>query len=81
MEPFLGQIQLFAFNFAPAGWSFCDGTLLPINSNTALFSLLDTTYGGDGITTFALPNLIAKEPIDGAHYCIAVAVGVYPSRP
>lgn len=80
MEPFLGQIQLFAFNFAPTGWSFCDGTLLPINSNTALFSLLGTTYGGDGVTTFALPQLKGKEPVDGAHYCIAL-VGMYPSRP
>ena len=80
MEPFLGQIQLFAFNYAPTGWSFCDGTLLPINQNTALFSLLGTIYGGDGITTFALPQLKGKEPVDGANYCIAV-VGIYPSRP
>lgn len=57
MEPFLGQIQAFGFNFAPRGWAKCDGQLLAISSNTALFSLLGTTYGGDGRTTFALPDL------------------------
>ena len=54
---FLGQIQLVAFNFAPSGWAMCDGQLLPITQNTALFSLLGTYYGGDGIHNFALPNL------------------------
>lgn len=57
MDPFLGEIQVFAFNFAPRGWAVCDGSLLSIQQNTALFSLLGTTYGGDGRTTFALPNL------------------------
>jgi len=57
MEPFIGQILLFGFNFAPRGWAFCDGQLLPINQNQALFSLLGTTYGGDGRTTFGLPDL------------------------
>ena len=57
MDPFVGQIQLVAFNFAPVGWAFCNGQLLPINQNTALFSLLGTTYGGNGTTNFALPNL------------------------
>ena len=58
MEPFfIGQIHLFASNFAPRSWAFCDGQLLAINSNTALFSILGTTYGGDGRTTFALPDL------------------------
>ena len=57
MEPFLGQIQAFGFNFAPRGWALCNGQLLPISANTALFSLLGTTYGGDGRTTFALPDL------------------------
>ncbi len=57
MEPFLGQIQPFGFNFPPRGWAFCDGQLLPIAQNTALFALLGTTYGGDGRTTFALPDL------------------------
>ena len=57
MEPLLGQIQPFGFNFAPRGWAKCDGQLLPIAQHSALFSLLGTTYGGDGRTTFALPDL------------------------
>lgn len=57
MEPFLGQIQPVGFNFAPRGWALCDGQLLPINSYQALYSLLGTTFGGDGRTTFALPDL------------------------
>lgn len=57
MDPFIGQIQAFGFNFAPRGWALCDGQLLPIAQNTALFSLLGTTYGGDGRTTFGLPDL------------------------
>ena len=57
MEPFIGQIQPFGFNFAPRGWAKCDGQILSIAQNTALFSLLGTTYGGDGRTTFALPDL------------------------
>jgi microcystin-dependent protein len=55
-EPFLGQIQQLGFNFAPLGWAFCNGQLMSIAQNTALFSLLGTTYGGDGVTTFALPD-------------------------
>jgi len=62
-EPFIGEIQIFAGNFAPTGWAFCDGQLLPIASNTALFSLLGTTYGGNGQTTFALPDLRGRVPI------------------
>ncbi|MFT6245183.1 MAG: microcystin-dependent protein [Salibacteraceae bacterium] len=57
MDPFIGQIQPFGFNFAPRGWAQCDGQLLPISQNTALFSLLGTYYGGDGRTTFGLPDL------------------------
>lgn len=57
MEPFIGQIQAFGFGFSPRGWAFCDGQLLSIASNTALFSLLGTTFGGDGRTTFELPDL------------------------
>lgn len=57
MEPFIGQIILFAGNFAPRGWALCDGQLLPISQNQALFSILGTTYGGDGRTTFGLPEL------------------------
>lgn len=56
-EPFIGEIIMFAGNFAPRGWAFCDGQLLPISQNTALFSILGTTYGGDGRTTFGLPDL------------------------
>ncbi|TKA10335.1 phage tail protein [Actinacidiphila oryziradicis] len=56
-EPFIGEIRLVGFNFPPRGWAFCDGQILPIAQNTALFSLLGTTYGGNGTTTFALPNL------------------------
>lgn len=62
-EPFIGQIQPYGFNFAPRGWALCDGQLLPISSNTALFSLLGTIYGGDGRTTFALPDLRGRTPI------------------
>ena len=62
-EPFLGQITHFAGNFAPRGWAFCEGQLLPISQNTALFSLLGTIYGGDGRTTFALPDLRGRAMI------------------
>ncbi|XOV67168.1 MAG: phage tail protein [Fluviicola sp.] len=67
MEPFLGQIQPFGFNFAPRGWAFCEGQLLPISANTALFSLLGTIYGGDGRTTFALPDLRGRVAIHHGH--------------
>jgi len=63
MDPFLGQIILFAGNFAPRGWSLCEGQLLSINANQALFSILGTTYGGDGRTTFALPDLRGRVAI------------------
>ncbi|MBI5913869.1 MAG: phage tail protein [Bacteroidetes bacterium] len=63
MEPLLGEIKLFAGNFAPRGWAFCDGQLLSISQNTALFSILGTTYGGDGRTTFALPDLRGRVPL------------------
>ncbi len=56
-EPFIAQVQIFPYNFAPRGWAFCDGQLLPIAQNTALFALIGTLYGGDGRTTFGLPNL------------------------
>src|SRR5712691_3143496 len=62
-DPFLGEIILVPYNFAPRGWAFCEGQLLPINQNTALFSLLGTTYGGDGRTTFALPDLRGRVPV------------------
>jgi microcystin-dependent protein len=63
-EPFLGEIRMFAGNFAPQGWAFCNGQILAIQQNTALFSLLGTTYGGDGMQTFALPDLRGRCPIN-----------------
>lgn len=63
MEPFIGQIMMFAGSFAPVGWAFCDGQLLPISQNAALFSILGTQYGGDGRTTFALPDLRGRFPM------------------
>lgn len=62
-EPFLSEIRIFSFAFPPKGWALCDGQLLPINQNQALFSLLGTTYGGDGRVNFGLPNLRARVPI------------------
>jgi microcystin-dependent protein len=62
-DPFIGEIRIFAGNFAPRGWAFCSGQLLPIAQNTALFSLLGTTYGGDGRTTMGLPNLQGRVPL------------------
>ncbi len=62
-NPFIGEIRMFAGNFAPAGWAFCNGALLPISENDALFNLIGTTYGGDGQTTFALPNLQSRVPV------------------
>jgi microcystin-dependent protein len=61
-EPFLAEIRIFGFNFPPRGWALCDGQILPINQNQSLFSLLGTTYGGDGRTTFALPDLRGRVP-------------------
>jgi microcystin-dependent protein len=63
MDPFLGEIRMVGFTFAPRGWAFCQGQILPISQNTALFSLLGTMYGGDGKTTFALPNLSGRSPM------------------
>lgn len=62
-EPFLAEIRIVGFNFAPRGWAFCDGQILPINQNQSLYSLLGTTYGGDGRTSFALPDLRSRTPI------------------
>ena len=63
MDPFVAEIRIFPFNFAPTGWAMCQGQILPISQNTALFSLLGTMYGGDGRSTFALPNLGNSSPI------------------
>ncbi|MEA3052386.1 MAG: hypothetical protein QOG72_1289 [Sphingomonadales bacterium] len=68
-DPFVAEIRIFPFNFPPKGWAFCDGQLMPISQNTALFSLLGTVYGGDGKSTFALPNLqgsVAMHPGSGS---------------
>jgi len=62
-DPFVAEIRIFPFNFAPSGWAFCDGQLLPISQNTALFSLLGTTYGGNGQSNFALPDLQGRAPM------------------
>lgn len=63
LDPFVAEIAIFPFNFAPKGWASCDGQLLPISQNTALFSLLGTTYGGDGKSSFALPNMEGRAPM------------------
>jgi microcystin-dependent protein len=62
-DPFVAEIRIFPFNFAPRGWAFCDGQLLPLSQNTALFSLLGTTYGGNGKSNFALPDLQGRAPM------------------
>ncbi|MFB9266319.1 phage tail protein [Bradyrhizobium erythrophlei] len=62
-QPYVGEIRIFAGNFAPAGWQFCDGTLLPISGNETLFNLIGTTYGGDGQSTFAVPDMRGRLPI------------------
>ena len=75
--PYIGQIMIFGGNFAPLDWAFCDGSLQSIVQNTALFSLMGTTYGGDGRTTFALPDLRAVAP-NGLTYSICMQ-GIFPS--
>jgi microcystin-dependent protein len=81
VDPYVGEIRIFAFNFAPRGWATCDGQLLPISQNTALFSLLGTMYGGDGKSTFALPDLAgatvmaAGTGTDGTEYFQGQAEG------
>ncbi|MHA3773185.1 phage tail protein [Verrucomicrobiota bacterium sgz303538] len=75
-EPFLSEIKIVSFNFPPKGWAFCNGQTMPINQNQALFSLLGTTYGGNGQTTFALPNLRGRTPIHfGASHTLGEAAG------
>lgn len=73
--PFLGEIKAVPFDFAPRGWALCDGQLLPINANQALFSLLGTQYGGDGRTTFALPDLRGRTPVHAGGAWPAPTVG------
>ena len=81
-SPYIGEIRMVGFNFAPAGWAFCDGQLLPISENTALFNLIGTTYSGDGQSTFGLPDLRGRVPIHsgtgttGTAYTLAESFGV-----
>jgi microcystin-dependent protein len=81
-EPFIGEIRMFAGNFAPNGWMFCEGQTMPISENDALFTLIGTTYGGDGQETFQLPNLASRVPIhmgtgpDGTTYTLGESAGV-----
>jgi len=81
-QPYVGEIRMFAGNFAPAGWMFCEGQLLPISENETLFQLIGTTYGGDGQSTFALPDLRGRLPLhmgtgpDGTTYQLAETGGV-----
>jgi microcystin-dependent protein len=76
--PYMNELKLVAFNFAPKGWSMCNGQFLPINQNQALFSLLGTTYGGNGQTTFALPDLRGRVPIhEGAGFTLGQQGGQY----
>src|SRR5437868_122067 len=82
-QSYVGEIRMFAGNFAPAGWMLCQGQILPISENVALFNLIGTTYGGDGMTTFALPNLQSRVPIhagmshvSGTTYIIGETGGV-----
>jgi microcystin-dependent protein len=80
-QPYIGEIRLFGGNYAPAGWAFCNGALVPISENPTLFNLIGTTYGGNGQTTFALPNLQSRVPIHqgtggGGTYVIAQTGGV-----
>src|SRR5437870_3955379 len=82
-QPYVGEIRMFAGNFAPAGWMFCEGQLLPISENETLFNLIGTTYGGDGQSTFALPDLRGRLPLhqgtnpqNGISYTLAETGGV-----
>jgi microcystin-dependent protein len=75
-QPYVGEIRMFAGNFAPAGWMFCEGQLLPISENETLFQLIGTTYGGDGESTFALPDLRGRIPIhQGSNFILAETGG------
>ncbi len=76
-QPYVGEIRMFGGNFAPAGWQFCDGSLLPISENETLFQLIGTTYGGDGQSTFAVPDLRGRAPIHfGGGFILAETGGV-----
>lgn len=80
-NPFLGEIEIFAFDFCPAGWAALNGQILPISQNQALFALLGTTYGGDGQTSFALPTAKPIFSANGAAFQLCIALqGIFPSR-
>jgi microcystin-dependent protein len=75
-QPFIGEIRMFGGNFAPVGWAFCNGQIIPISQNDALFNLIGTTYGGDGQSTFALPNLQSRVPVHvGPGFALGQAAG------
>lgn len=78
-SPFIGQIQLFAFNFAPVGWVLCNGQSLNINQNQALYSLIGNLYGPATTTSFVIPNLLGAAPLPNMNYYIAT-LGLYPPR-
>ena len=82
-EPFLGQLSYFAFNFAPKGWTTCDGQVMAIAQNQALFSLLGTTFGGNGVNTFQLPDMRGRAPIhsDGSPYTLGQTGGTENTTP
>ena len=79
MDYYLGDIQLFAYNFVPMGWLLCNGALLQVIQNQALFSLISNKFGGNGSTTFALPNMTSDSPLAGMNYYMCVS-GIYPIR-
>lgn len=79
VEPFIGQIELFPYNFAPVNWMPCEGQSIQIAQNQVLFALIGTTFGGDGQTSYQLPNLKDKAPAPGMQYCIAMQ-GIFPQR-
>ncbi|MDN4080521.1 tail fiber protein [Paenibacillus polymyxa] len=79
-EPYMGEITMYPYTFAPQGWLKCEGQLLPIAQYSALYSLLGTNFGGDGVRTFALPDLRGASPLPNVNYYIAIE-GDYPSRP
>ncbi|AEY64988.1 phage tail protein [Clostridium sp. BNL1100] len=77
--PILGMIKLFPFSYVPRGWAVCNGATINVQTNTALYSLLGIQFGGNGSTTFCLPNLTGSEPVQNTVYCIATE-GIYPDR-
>jgi len=79
-DPVISQIELWAVNWEPENWAFCDGRLLQIRGNEALYSLIGNQFGGDSRTTFALPDLKGKSPIPGMAYIMCIKNGMYPTR-